>query len=103
LFSLPLSPLAGGVGLRDDQGNLLDSVGYGPRVTNGFVEGTVAAAASIIPLPGATISRIPDATDTNVNSKDFTITPPTPGSKNHTGTLVSALASLAAAWRHLIL
>jgi hypothetical protein len=72
-----LAAAGGGVGFRTPSGQLVDSVGYG-ETTNAFVEGSPAVA----PRPGMSISRVPDARDTNLNAVDFSSTPVTPGTVN---------------------
>jgi Lamin Tail Domain/Collagen triple helix repeat (20 copies) len=82
-FSAGLSSTAGGIGLRDKQGALVDSVGYGAGLSNGFVEGPPAPAPPVVERPGASASRLPDGQDTDNNAFDFNITrPPTPGASN---------------------
>jgi hypothetical protein len=69
---------AAGGGLQLVYGaTVFDSVGYG-TATNAFIEGTVAVA----PANGASISRIPNGADSNVNSVDFVAAPRTPGAAN---------------------
>lgn len=80
-FSAGLASAAGGVAIKDADGNIVDSVGWGDA-TNAFVEGTTAAAPTIAPAPGKSDARHPDGHDTNVNSADFTIGDPTPGTAN---------------------
>ena len=80
-FSAGLASAAGGVAIKDADGNIVDSVGWGDA-TNAFVEGTSAAAPAIEPAPGKSGARHPDGHDTNVNSADFTIGDPTPGTSN---------------------
>jgi len=78
-YNSGLASAAGGVGLRNASGQLVDSLGYG-SATNIFVEGAPAGS----PAPGASLSRLPDGGDTNYNAADFTpISPPTPGALNH--------------------
>jgi hypothetical protein len=68
----------GGVGLRDIDGNLADSVGWG-SASNPFVE----TSAMFNPPAGQSIARSPDGFDTNHNATDFvTKTSPTPGAAN---------------------
>ena len=76
-FSTGLAATAGGVGLRDSNGVLLDSVGYG-TATNAFVE-TAAAAA---PAAGSSIASHPDGADTQSNAVDFTVGAITPRTSN---------------------
>ena len=80
-FSAGLASAAGGVAIKDADGNIVDSVGWGDA-TNAFVEGTAAAAPTIAPAPGKSDARHPDGHDTNVNSADFAIGDPTPGISN---------------------
>ena len=77
-FSAGLASPAGGVAIKDADGNIVDSVGWGDA-TNAFVEGATAAAPPIAPAPGKSDARHPNGHDTNVNSADFTIGDPTPG------------------------
>jgi Lamin Tail Domain/Collagen triple helix repeat (20 copies) len=82
-FGIGLAATAGGVGVRDADGALLDSVGYGTTVANGFVEGAAALAPPTTASPGSSIGRIPDGADTNNNSADFDVSAtPTPRSAN---------------------
>ena len=81
-FSAGLASTGGGVGIRDTDGALVDSVAYG-TATNAFVEGTVAAAPPTAAAPGKSAGRQPDGHDTDNNSTDFTVlTAPTPGTTN---------------------
>jgi hypothetical protein len=80
-FSAGLTSAAGGVAIKDADGNIVDSVGWGDA-TNAFVEGATAAAPPIAPAPGKSDARHPNGHDTNVNSADFTIGDPTPGISN---------------------
>lgn len=80
-FSAGLASAAGGVAIKDADGTIVDSVGWGDA-TNAFVEGTAAAAPPIAPVPGKSDARHPNGHDTNVNSADFTIGDPTPGASN---------------------
>jgi hypothetical protein len=80
-FSAGLASAAGGVAIKDADGNIVDSVGWGDA-TIAFVEGTTAAAPPIEPAPGKSDARHPNGHDTNVNSADFTIGDPTPGVTN---------------------
>jgi Cys-rich repeat protein len=72
-----LSSSGGGLGLYNNNGVLVDSVGYG-TVMNIFVEGSPAPAAFM----GQTIGRMPNGVDTNNNGVDFIVTPPTPHTFN---------------------
>ncbi len=60
-FSAGLASAAGGVAIKDADGNIVDSVGWGDA-TNAFVEGTTAAAPPIGPLPGRATRAIRTAT-----------------------------------------
>jgi hypothetical protein len=80
-FSAGLASAAGGVAIKDADGSIVDSVGWGDA-TNAFVEGTTAAAPPIAPAPGKSDARHPNGHDMNVNSADFTIGDPTPGVSN---------------------
>jgi hypothetical protein len=80
-FSAGLASAAGGVAIKDPDGNIVDSVGWGDA-TNAFVEGTAAAAPTIAPAPGKSDARHPNGHDTNANSADFAIGDPTPGASN---------------------
>jgi hypothetical protein len=81
-FSAGLAALAGGVGLRDGAGLLVDSVGYG-TATNAFVEGDPAPAPPATATPGSSDVRLPDGHDTNDNALDFSVTAvATPGAPN---------------------
>jgi hypothetical protein len=82
-FATGLAAAAGGLGLRDGNGTLVDSVGYGSTAANGFVEGSPAPAPPATSAPGSSDVRRPDGHDTNDNSVDFTVvTPPTPRATN---------------------
>jgi hypothetical protein len=80
-FSGSLASSGGGVGIRDETGLLLDSVGWG-TATNAFVEGSATAAPTVAPAPGKSDARHPDGVDTNDNAADFAEGDPTPGSPN---------------------
>jgi hypothetical protein len=74
---------SGGVGLRDPDGDLADSVGYGSS-TNSFVETAAAPAPPATASPGSSDVRLPDGHDTDDNATDFTVSSsPTPGGPNH--------------------
>jgi hypothetical protein len=78
-YTSGLASAAGGVGLRNSSGQLVDSLGYG-NATNIFVEGAPAGS----PTPGGSLSRLPDGADSNYNASDFSwVSPPTPGAANH--------------------
>jgi hypothetical protein len=81
-FSSGLASTAGGVGLREPSGVLVDSVGYGATAANGLVEGSPAPAPPSVERPGKSAARLPDGHDTNDNSVDFVVTTPTPGAAN---------------------
>jgi hypothetical protein len=84
-FSAALAATAGGIGLRDAAGKLVDSVGYG-TATNAFVETHPAASPPTTAAPGSSDIRLPDGHDTDDNSADFTVTAaPTPGGPNVAG------------------
>ena len=84
-FSAGLAGTAGGIGLRDATGKLVDSVGYG-TATNALVETYAAPAPPSTATPGSSGIRLPDGRDTDDNSADFTVTAaPTPGAPNATG------------------
>ena len=84
-FSPALAASAGGIGLRDAAGNLVDSVGYG-TATNAFVEAHPAPAPAATAVPGSSDIRLPDGADTDDNGVDFTVTAsPTPGAPNAAG------------------
>jgi hypothetical protein len=84
-FSSSLAAAAGGVGLRDASGKLVDSVGYG-TATNAFVETSPARAPPATAAPGSSDVRRPDGKDTNDNGADFAVTAtPTPGGPNAAG------------------
>jgi Lamin Tail Domain/Collagen triple helix repeat (20 copies) len=82
-FSTALAATAGGLGLRDPSGAIVDSVGYGDA-TNAFVEGHPASAPPAAATPGNSAVRLPDGHDTNDNAADFSISAsPTPRAANH--------------------
>ncbi|HEX6680776.1 MAG TPA: lamin tail domain-containing protein [Gaiellaceae bacterium] len=84
-FSQALAASAGGIGLRDATGKLVDSVGYG-TATNAFVEAHPAPAPGATAVPGSSDIRLPDGADTGDNGVDFTVTAaPTPGGPNAAG------------------
>ena len=84
-FSAGLAATAGGIGLRDAGGKLVDSVGYG-TATNAFVETHPAAAPPSTAAPGSSDIRLPDGRDTDDNSADLAVTTaPTPGAPNVAG------------------
>jgi hypothetical protein len=81
-FGFGLATTAGGVGLRDAAGTLVDSVGYGTAAANGFVEGSPAPAPPQADPPGRSVARLPDGRDSGDNAADFAITVSTPGGAN---------------------
>jgi hypothetical protein len=82
-FSTGLAATGGGLGIRDANGTLIDSVGWGSATSNGLVEGTAAPVPPTTAAPGSSDVRKPDGHDTNDNSVDFTVaTPPTPRATN---------------------
>ena len=84
-FSTALAATAGGIGLRDAGGKVVDSVGYG-TATNAFVEMHAASAPPATAAPGSSDIRLPDGADTDDNGADFTVTAaPTPGAPNAAG------------------
>jgi hypothetical protein len=81
-FATGLAAAGGGVALRDANGDLVDSAGWG-TATNAFVEGSAAPAPPTTAAPGSSIVRKPDGRDTNDNSTDFTVaTTATPRAPN---------------------
>ena len=80
-FAQALAATAGGLGLREPSGGLVDSVAYG-TATNGFAESHPAPA----PAAGSSDIRLPDGHDTNDNAADFSVSAtPTPGEANRAG------------------
>ena len=80
-FSAGLAGTGGAVGIRDGDGTLVDSVGWG-TATNALVEAS-AAAAPPATTPGSSIVRLPDGHDTDSNASDFTVSATaTPGASN---------------------
>jgi hypothetical protein len=75
-----LAGAGGAVGLRDPNGQLVDSVAYEKlTVPNNFTEGSPAGN----PPAGQSLSRIPNGVDRDNNSLDFKVTmTPTPGAIN---------------------
>jgi hypothetical protein len=81
-FGTGLASTGGAVGLRNPDGALVDSVGYG-TATNALVEGTPAAAPPVAADPGNSAVRLPDGHDTNDNGADFSVSAtPTPRASN---------------------
>ncbi|MFI5288674.1 MAG: lamin tail domain-containing protein [Polyangia bacterium] len=77
-----LGGTAGSVALRDAAGTLIDSMGYGATTGNAFIE-TATFPALTTAMKGSSISRTPNGTDNNDNSKDFQVTAtPTPKAAN---------------------
>ena len=68
-----LSGAGGAVGLRDANGNLIDSVGWG-TATNAFVEGSAAAPAPTDVSPPQSIVLFPDGVNSGSNAKDYKVT-----------------------------
>ena len=82
-FATGLASSGGGLGLRDPDGDLVDSVGYGSS-TNAFVETAAAPAPPSTGSPGSSDVRLPDGHDSNDNATDFTVSSsPTPRGSNH--------------------
>jgi len=82
-FSFGLSSTAGGIGLRNTAGALVDSVGYGDGTANALVEGSPTAAPPITDPPGSSAGRNGSSGDTNSNTADFGVTAaPTPAAAN---------------------
>ena len=82
-FATGLASTAGGLGLRDADGGLVDSVGYGATATNAFVETAPALAPPTTAGPGSSAGRSPDGHDTNDNLADFAVSAtPTPRAPN---------------------
>lgn len=61
----------------EQEGMVLDLVGYGPLTDESLFEGHPVAVT-----PGAALARRPDGADTDDNHADFVQTDPTPGSVN---------------------
>jgi hypothetical protein len=81
-FATSIAATGGGVGIRDNGGSLVDSLGWG-TATNALVEGTVAAAPPTTEAPGTSTGRVPDGDDTNDNAADFVLDDsPTPKAAN---------------------
>ncbi len=80
-----LAAAGGGVALRDADGAIVDSVGYGTATssTNAFVRGAECPAPSTDPPPGTSIGRLPNGFDSRDNEYDFKETGvPTPRAAN---------------------
>jgi Cys-rich repeat protein len=78
------SSTGGAVGIRDNNGVLIDSVAYQTLTAiNTFTEGSPAPNPPVVASPGNSISRLPNGVDTNDNSVDFKVsTMATPGAAN---------------------
>ena len=72
-----LSGTAGGVAIKNGT-TIVDSIGYGASVSNGFVEGSAATLSAA----GKSMARTPNGQDTDNNSADFVEATPTPGAAN---------------------
>ena len=82
-FATGMASTVGGVGVRNADGTLLDSVGYGATAANGLVEGQPATAPPATASPGSSIGRMPDGADTDHNDVDFVASAtPTPRGAN---------------------
>lgn len=82
-FTASLAGTGGGLALRDANGTIVDSLGYGDA-TNAFVRGNPAPAPPAAAAPGNSDVRLPDGHDTGNNSVDFTVSAsPSPRSANH--------------------
>jgi lamin tail-like protein/collagen triple helix repeat protein len=82
-FTAGLASAGGGIALRNSDGQLVDSVGYG-TATNAFVEGSAAQAPTVAAPPGSSVGRLPDGHDTDNNTADFAErTTVTPRAANH--------------------
>jgi hypothetical protein len=76
---------SGSVALRDGSGAIVDSLAYGSVAAgNAFIETAAAPLPPSLSSPGGSIERMPNGSDTNDNSHDFsTTTQATPGAVNH--------------------
>jgi len=82
-FTASLAATGGGLALRDANGSIVDSLGYGDA-TNAFVRGHPAPAPPAAPSPGNSDVRLPDGHNTDDNSADFTVSAsPSPRAVNH--------------------
>jgi predicted extracellular nuclease len=82
-FTAGLSATGGGLALKQPDGTIVDSLGYGDA-TNAYVRGHPAPAPPTVQLPGNSDVRLPDGHNTDDNSVDFTVsTTPSPRSANH--------------------
>ncbi|MFT7522081.1 MAG: hypothetical protein ACI9MC_004233 [Kiritimatiellia bacterium] len=76
---------ADGLQLRDCDGDIVDTVIYGPNNDDSFVDDTGEIAVNLAskPASGASHSRVEDGYDTNNSFQDFALEPkPTPGAAN---------------------
>jgi hypothetical protein len=73
-----LGAAGGGVGLRDSSDALLTSMAWGASTSNGFQQGSPAAA----PGTSKSAARKPNGTSTHNDSADFTVGAPTPRAPN---------------------
>ncbi|HEY2887643.1 MAG TPA: lamin tail domain-containing protein, partial [Candidatus Limnocylindrales bacterium] len=82
-FTASLAATGGGIALRNGDGSIVDSLGYGDA-TNAFVRGNPAPAPPAAPSPGNSDVRLPDGHNTDDNSVDFTVSAsPSPRAGNH--------------------
>jgi hypothetical protein len=82
-FGTGLAATAGGVGVRDPDGALIDSVGYGAQPRTASSRGHPAPAPPTTARPGSSIGRMPDGADTHDNAVDFAVSAtPTPRGAN---------------------
>jgi hypothetical protein len=82
-FTASLAATGGGLALRDENGTIVDSLGYGDA-TNAFVRGNPAPAPPAAGAPGNSAVRLPDGHDSGDNSVDFTVSAsPSPRGSNH--------------------
>jgi len=81
-FASSLAATGGGLALRDANGAIVDSLGYGDA-TNAFVRGVPAPAPPAAPSPGNSDVRLPDGHNTDDNSVDLTVSAsPSPRAAN---------------------
>jgi hypothetical protein len=82
-FTASLAATGGGLALRDANGSVVDSLGYGDA-TNAFVRGQPAPAPPAAASPGNSDVRLPDGHNTDENAADFTVSAsPSPRAVNH--------------------
>ena len=82
-FTASLAATGGGLALRDENGTIVDSLGYGDA-TNAFVRGNPAPAPPAAGAPGNSAVRLPDGHDSGDNSVDFSVSAsPSPRGSNH--------------------